>query len=117
MWLPDKNKSNDYLVDRERQRTVNFTGITGVNDQDRAVQEGMGIIVDRSEEHLGTADVAIVAMRKHLLSRARLIADGGEPDVPRDGSIYNVRSLDVVTTEGDFDGLLAGQAGHLRGQA
>ena len=33
------NKSNDYLIDREMQRTVNFTGINGVNAQDMAIQE------------------------------------------------------------------------------
>jgi phenylpropionate dioxygenase-like ring-hydroxylating dioxygenase large terminal subunit len=31
------NRSNDYLLDREKQRTVNYTGIVGVNTQDFAV--------------------------------------------------------------------------------
>ena len=35
-----KNQSNDYLIDRQMQKTQNFTGIVGVNTQDFALQEG-----------------------------------------------------------------------------
>jgi len=45
-----KNQSNDYMVDRQMQKTQNFTGIVGVNTQDFALQEGMGPICDRSKE-------------------------------------------------------------------
>ena len=62
-----KNKSNDYMIDRQLQKTKTFTGIVGVNTQDFALQEGMGPIVDRSREHLGTSDRAIVTMRRLLL--------------------------------------------------
>jgi hypothetical protein len=34
--------------------------IDGFNVQDRAVQESMGRIVDRSREHLGPADGAVI---------------------------------------------------------
>ena len=37
-----------------------------INAQDRAVQESMGVIVDRSREHLGPADRAIIAARRLL---------------------------------------------------
>src|SRR5581483_8735384 len=47
--LPDgrlkANWRNDYMIDRERQKSGNFTGIEGVNTQDVAIQEGMGPIV------------------------------------------------------------------------
>ena len=33
---PKRNKANDYLMDRELQRTLTYTGIWGVNDQDRS---------------------------------------------------------------------------------
>jgi hypothetical protein len=68
-----RNPSNDYLIDRQEQKTRTFTGIKGVNTQDFALQEGMGAvpgigaIVDRSKEHLGTSDRAIVMMRRLLL--------------------------------------------------
>ena len=62
-----RNPSNDYLIDRELQRTKTYTGIVGINTQDFALQEGMGPIVDRSREHLGTSDKAIIAARQLLL--------------------------------------------------
>ena len=59
-----RNKQNDYMIDREVQKNETFTGIRGVNAQDRAVQESMGPIVDRTREFLGPSDMAIVATRK-----------------------------------------------------
>ena len=74
-----RNIDNDYLIDRRQQRTKNFTGITGVNTQDFALQEGMGPIVDRSLEHLGTSDKAIIAARQLLLEATRVVESGGIP--------------------------------------
>jgi phenylpropionate dioxygenase-like ring-hydroxylating dioxygenase large terminal subunit len=73
------NASNDFLLSRERQRTVNYTGIAGVNTQDFAVQESMGPIYDRTEEHLGSADTAIIQMRRLLLDAVRDVAEGRDP--------------------------------------
>jgi hypothetical protein len=42
------------------QKTETFTGIDGINVQDRAIQESMGPICDRSQEHLGPADKGII---------------------------------------------------------
>ena len=73
------NKSNDYLLDRERQRTVNYTGIDGINTQDFAVQESMGPIYDRTKERLGSADTAIIQMRRLLIQAARDVENGLDP--------------------------------------
>ena len=48
-----RNRQNNYLLDRKVQKTESFTGIDGINTQDRAIQESMGAVVDRSREHLG----------------------------------------------------------------
>lgn len=74
-----RNASNDWLIDRGMQKTETFTGIEGVNQQDRAVQESMGPIVDRSKEHLGPADRAIIATRKLLLEACDTVEAGGDP--------------------------------------
>ncbi len=66
-YLPKRNASNGYLIDRAKQRATSFTGITGINTQDFAVQEGMGAIVDRSKEHLGTTDRVVITLRRVLL--------------------------------------------------
>jgi phthalate 4,5-dioxygenase len=74
-----RNLANDFLIDRELQRTRTYTGITGLNTQDYAVQEGMGPIVDRSTEHLGTSDRAIIAARRMLRRALDDIAAGRQP--------------------------------------
>lgn len=48
-----------------------FSGMRGINVQDTVVQESMGPIVDRTKEHLGPADVAIVHYRRLMLALAR----------------------------------------------
>jgi phthalate 4,5-dioxygenase len=73
------NALNDYLLSRERQRTVNYTGIEGTNTQDFAVQESMGAIYDRTKEHLGSADTAIIQMRRLLLKACQDVAEGLDP--------------------------------------
>ena len=74
-----QNKANDYLLDREYQRTESFGAIRGVNTQDMAVQESMGPIYDRSKEHLGSADTAIIMMRRQLMQAARDVQEGKNP--------------------------------------
>ena len=65
------NLSNDYNIDRQVQKTRTYTGIEGTNTQDFALQEGMGPICDRSFEHLGTTDRAIIVARQLLLEATR----------------------------------------------
>jgi len=71
-----RRRENNYLLDRQVQKTENFTGIDGVNTQDRAVQESMGRIVDRSKEHLGPADKAIIQARRLLLEAVKTVQEG-----------------------------------------
>ncbi len=71
--------ANDYFVDRAVQKSTSFTGIKGINTQDLAVQEGMGPIVDRSREYLGTSDRAITVVRKLLLEATHAVERGDEP--------------------------------------
>ena len=73
-----KNRDNRYGIDREVQRTQTYTGIPGTNTQDRAVQESMGRIADRTLERLGTTDRAIIAARRQLLQAIEAIENGGE---------------------------------------
>ena len=74
-----RNRGNNYLLDRQVQKTESFTGIDGINTQDRAIQESMGAIVDRSREHLGPADRAVIQARRLLLEAVKVVADGGIP--------------------------------------
>ena len=91
-----KNLSNDYLVDRELQRTKTYTGITGLNTQDYAVQEGMGPIVDRSREHLGSSDKAIIAARRLLLDTLKSIEEGLPPAGSDPTECRSVRPAEAI---------------------
>ena len=86
-----RNKENDWLIDRGMQRNENFTGIVGVNTQDRAVQELQGRIADRTKEHLGPADQAIITARQVLLQAVKAVQAGKDP-LGTDTSYYRARS-------------------------
>ena len=96
------NMSNDYFIDRHVQKTKTFTGVPGVNTQDFALQEGMGAIVDRSKEFLGTSDKALVTMRRLMLEATRDVERGAplrglDPAAARD-----IRPYDNIV-KGDVD--------------
>jgi len=95
-----RNQSNDYLLDRQMQKTQNFTGIVGINTQDFALQEGMGPVVDRSKEFVGTTDKAIVAMRRLLLEAIDVVENGGEPRGLNPAHYRNVRPHDNMVPPG-----------------
>jgi phenylpropionate dioxygenase-like ring-hydroxylating dioxygenase large terminal subunit len=88
--------TNDYLIDRELQRTRTSTGIKGVNTQDFAVQEGMGPIVDRTKEHLGSSDAAIATTRRLLLLGTRDVESGKLPRGADPQSHREIRPYDDV---------------------
>jgi phenylpropionate dioxygenase-like ring-hydroxylating dioxygenase large terminal subunit len=91
-----RTRANDWLIDREMQRTKTFTGVAGINTQDLAVQESMGPIVDRSREHLGSTDKAIIACRRILLDLIKDLEEGQDP-LGTDPSTYrNVRAADLM---------------------
>jgi phthalate 4,5-dioxygenase oxygenase subunit len=94
--IPQRNKSNDYLIDRKEQRELTFTGITGTGEQDFSVQEGMGTIVDRTREHLGVTDIGIIAMRRRLLREANELQEGVEPYSASHPEVYMVRAGDLL---------------------
>lgn len=74
-----RNFDNWYQQDREAMKTRGFSGIYGTRTQDHAVQETMGPIYDRTREHLGTSDRAIIAMRRLLADSVRNFTDGIDP--------------------------------------
>ena len=96
-YYPLQNKANNYLIDRSAQKTVSFTGITGVRVQDMAVQEDQrGPISDRTTEHLGSSDTGVIATRRRLLRQAAALEKGVEPLQVSMPGAYRVRSMAVV---------------------
>ena len=95
-FRPLRNQDNNYLIDREQQRSATMTGIHGFAAQDQALQESMGPLVDRTRERLGTSDTAIIATRRLLLQEIRSLQQGETPLAAQQGDIYWVRSCSLV---------------------
>lgn len=95
-----KNLGNDYHIDRALQKARTYTGITGINTQDFALQEGMGPITDRSHEHLGTSDRAIIAARQLLLEALDAVDRGEAPRGTTPDDYSHVRPVDLLIPRG-----------------
>jgi nitrite reductase/ring-hydroxylating ferredoxin subunit len=92
-----QNRDNDYLIDRQSQRTDSFTGIAGIHQQDQAVTESMGPIYDRSHEHLGTSDAMVIRARRRVINAARALRDNATtPPGVDNPEVYRHRSGGVV---------------------
>jgi hypothetical protein len=99
-FFPVRNMENDFLIDRQLQRTWNYTGIKSIPEQDQAMTCSMGRIADRSKEHLGSTDAAIIAMRRKLLHGLRDLQEGRGPHAAYHGEVYGVRQADVLLEKG-----------------
>ncbi len=91
-WVPRRNRDNDYLIDRVDQKIRTFTGIRGISEQDACIQDSQGFIADRTREHLGPTDAAIIQFRRLMLGAARDLRGGVEPAAARSAAAYAVRS-------------------------
>ena len=83
-----RNARNRYLQSREEIRASTYVGM-GHNFQahDRFAVESQRPISDRTQEHLGVTDRAVIAMRKQLLNAVDDVQNGREPlFVNRDAS-------------------------------
>tara|TARA_A100001037_G_scaffold40129_1_gene31225 strand:- start:5498 stop:6844 length:1347 start_codon:yes stop_codon:yes gene_type:complete len=81
-YRPRKNKSNDYGFDAEEQRNCTYTGMgDDINVHDQWAVESLGVIQDRTQEHLGATDKAIIANRKLLISAIADVSAGKEPQI------------------------------------
>jgi phthalate 4,5-dioxygenase oxygenase subunit len=80
---------NHYLQDREAMKQGDFTGIKGIPTQDMAMWESMGPIADRSRDHPGSSDVAVVQFRRMMVAAVKKFQEGApaigtaEPRVPQ----------------------------------
>jgi hypothetical protein len=82
--LPDyksrKNRSNDYGFDPQEQATATYTGMgSDINVHDQWAVESMGAIQDRTHEHLGQSDKAIVQYRRLLRQEIEKVLGGEKP--------------------------------------
>jgi hypothetical protein len=96
-WRQKAQRDNNYGFSEEAQATTRYSGIPTVELQDRALQEGMRRVTDRSIEHLGTTDIAQIRVRQRLLKAAdELRKTGAVPVCVDDPALYRVRSASGV---------------------
>jgi phthalate 4,5-dioxygenase oxygenase subunit len=91
-----RNLANNFRQDRAAMKAGDFTGIEGIPSQDMAMWESMGPIADRSEDHLGSSDVAIIQFRRQMVTAAKACA-AGEPAI---GTRSTSRTADLASFEG-----------------
>jgi len=91
-FVPLRNRSNDFLIDRDDQKHRTFTGVRGVAEQDALAQDSQGVIADRTREHLTPTDVPIVRFRRMMLEGAKALREGKEPEAAQRYKSYSLRS-------------------------
>ncbi|HVW70578.1 MAG TPA: Rieske 2Fe-2S domain-containing protein [Steroidobacteraceae bacterium] len=94
---------NWYFQDRQMMKNETFSGLRGVLVQDHAVVETQGRITDRTTEHLGTTDVAVVAWRRLMIRAAKeLASSGGAPAAVTDQFIpwRQLQAAEVILPPG-----------------
>ena len=97
-----RNAGNNYLQNRELQKSRSYSGIQAVipAEQDGCATESMGPIYDRTREHLGYSDKTIIALRKVLLQAARSVQEGREPphiiNDPKQNNFSRLRAVKGV---------------------
>jgi phthalate 4,5-dioxygenase oxygenase subunit len=83
-----RTRKNNYLQDRQSMKLGNFTGISGIPNQDIAMWVTMGPTVDRTKDRLGASDLAVLEFRRLMVEAARQMQEKGtaigttEPSIP-----------------------------------
>lgn len=96
-YWPKLNWKNDYGLDISSQQTKYFSGMAGLWPQDAGLQESMGAIADRTQEHLCSSDKGIVETRKLLKRSAEALRNSGDaPPGVKNPDSYMLRSVGAI---------------------
>ena len=100
-YIPMANSNNDYLMDREAQRSgLAYSGIHGIAIQDSSLQESMGLICDRSMEKLVATDKGIMMARRKLFKAIKNMQEKGELPPGIEPETHKVRSASILLPRG-----------------
>ncbi|MDB5534656.1 MAG: rieske [2Fe-2S] domain protein [Hyphomicrobiales bacterium] len=92
-FKPKRNKANNYTNPGETPDPYPYLRLQHFQDQDVAITESMGNLYDRTKENLAAGDTMIVQTRHRLITAARKLAEGSQPNYEADS--YAVRPLSV----------------------
>ena len=96
-----KNRTNAYGFDPHEQKSSTYTGMgADINVHDQWAVESMGRIQDRTREHLGQSDKAIVQYRRLLREQIDKVAGGGTPML-----FLDERGARAIQGPGTMDGI------------
>jgi phthalate 4,5-dioxygenase len=98
---------NDYQIDRQVQKDSTFSGVADFVSQDLMVTESMGAVYDRTQERLGSTDLAITRMRHILLRAAAGLAAGKEPPAVEERDYDGIFGAEKILEPGEDWRLLA----------
>lgn len=85
-YAPLKNKANNYHYDPAEQQNLTYTGMgMDINVHDQWAVEGMGAIQDRTQEHLGRSDAAIIRYRRMLRQAIKAVSEARSAALPMYG--------------------------------
>ena len=115
-YVPLRQRGNDYLIDREAQRTSSYTGIRGISEQDAAIADSQGLIADRTKEMLVQTDLGVVRFRQTMFDATAAVASGSEPLGVEHPDAYFVRSGDAVAApESAVEDVVSARFGQMGG--
>jgi len=100
-FRPVINRDNDYMMDRAAQKAgTSYSGVSGIAAQDASIQESMGVIQDRTREHLVATDNALI-MARNALRRAVVAASASGTAPPGlTAAAQRVRAATFVLPDG-----------------
>ena len=79
-YRPVRNECNHFMQDRESMKTQTYTGMgSGFQTHDAFATGSQGAVQDRTQEHIVSSDIAIVAARKLMEKAINDIQEGREP--------------------------------------
>ena len=115
-YIPIRRRENDYLIDRQKQKTESYSGIDGISEQDAAIQDSQGPIADRTAEHLGPTDMGIVRFRRVVLDAVRALRAGQPPAAAAHPAAYKVRGGGAIAaTDVPLPTVMRARFGHEHG--
>ena len=93
---------NDYQIDRVAQKGQSYSGIRDFRSQDMMATESAGPIYDRTREHLGSTDVAVIRMHRMLIRAAKALGNGEQPPaLGGSGDFRSIRGAEKILAEGE----------------
>lgn len=107
-YRPLRNRSNAWGYDPSEQKAATYLGMGfDINIHDQWACESQGPIQDRTREHLGTSDKAIIAYRRLLSAEIAKAAAGETPlmhlDATAAAGLKGPVSFDGVDRSGDTE--------------